>query len=180
MAQNIVHGGLSYPYPNIRMHAYGVIASIPRADNRTQSPYHAFGTRGRVFEFDDAAGVATTAAPSVAASPAAPAVSAGLPVFAASRSAAASESSAASNLSEDDPAVGGSAASDAPVVSCCSHGARKSRMAQPRPSVRLARESAREIRNLPQRARKSGVALPRPSVRLARESPREVGNNVHL
>ena len=72
------------------MHAYGDIASIPRADNRTQSPYHAFGPRGRVF-YDDAA-VATSAAPSVAASPAAPAVSAGLPVFAASRSAAASES----------------------------------------------------------------------------------------
>ena len=74
------------------MHAYGDtgIALITRADNRTQSPYHAFGPRGRVF-YDDAA-VATSAAPSVAASPAAPAVSAGLPVFAASRSAAASES----------------------------------------------------------------------------------------
>ena len=96
------------------MHAYGDIVSIPRVNNRTQSPFYAFGERGHVF--DDAAGITTTAAPSVAASSAAPAVSAKLPVFAASRSAAVSESAAAANLSEVDPAAGGSAASDAPLV----------------------------------------------------------------
>ena len=83
MHQSSVHRGLGYPSPNIRMHAYGDIASIPRVNNRTQSPFYAFGERGHVF--DDAAGITTTAAPSVAASPAAPAVSAKLPVFAASR-----------------------------------------------------------------------------------------------
>jgi len=129
MLQNTVHKGLSYAYPNIRMHAYGDIASIPRADNRTQSPYHAFGPRGRVFD-DAAGGLAATAAPSVAASPPAPSVAASpaapsvvaspaapeLPVCAASHSAAISESAAAANLSEDDSAAGGSAASDAPVI----------------------------------------------------------------
>jgi len=111
MAQNQVHQGLGYPDPNIRMHAYGDIASIPRANNRTQSPFHAFGDRGRVF--DAAAGDVNSAAP---AGPAAPAVSAGLPVFAAASPSAAAESPAAANLSEDDPAAGGSAASDAPLV----------------------------------------------------------------
>jgi len=60
MAQNVVHHGRSYPFLNIRMHAYGDISSIPRADNR----------RPRSV-FDDVVAAATSAAHAEAASPSA-------------------------------------------------------------------------------------------------------------
>ena len=164
------------------MHAYGDIVSIPRVNNRTQSPFYAFGERGHVF--DDAAGITTTAAPSVAASPAAPAVSAKLPVFAASRSAAVSESAAAAELFEDDPAAEGLTASDAPVVPAAASsttGSEESGGAAAAVGVtgKIKRKGDQESSA---NARKSGVALPRPPVRLARESlsARKVGQHVHF
>ena len=121
----------------------------------------------------------------MAASPAAPAVSAKLPVFAASRSAAVSESAAAAELFEDDPAAEGLTASDAPVVPAAASsttGSEESGGAAAAVGVtgKIKRKGDQESSE--KNARKSGVALPRPPVRLAREglSARKVGKHMHF